>query len=67
MLRNRGEIIELARLEIGKLEVEALFSEALGPLDQVSAWGKRVLTVDDPANAEIIALGAKTGVERGAA
>lgn len=38
MLRNRAQIIELVRLEIGKLENDALFSEALGPVDQVKGW-----------------------------
>src|SRR5689334_2406088 len=38
MLERRQEVIDLVRLEIGKLEVEALMSEALGPLDQLSGW-----------------------------
>ncbi len=42
MLRRRGEVIALAHEEIGKVGAEALFNEALGPLDQVSAWGRVV-------------------------
>jgi acyl-CoA reductase-like NAD-dependent aldehyde dehydrogenase len=42
MLRRRGEIIELARREMGKVDVEGLFNEALGPLDTVSGWTRVV-------------------------
>jgi acyl-CoA reductase-like NAD-dependent aldehyde dehydrogenase len=42
MLARRAEVIELLRQEIGKLEVDALMSEALGPLDQVNGWAKVV-------------------------
>jgi acyl-CoA reductase-like NAD-dependent aldehyde dehydrogenase len=38
MLRRRSEVIALARTEMGKVEAEGLFNEALGPLDAVSAW-----------------------------
>ena len=38
MLARRGEVIELARDEMGKVEVEGIFNEALGPLDTVSGW-----------------------------
>ncbi len=38
LLRRRAEVIELVREEMGKLEVEGLFNEALGPLDVLSGW-----------------------------
>ena len=38
MLRRRGEVIALAREEMGKVDVEGLFNEALGPLDNVKSW-----------------------------
>jgi acyl-CoA reductase-like NAD-dependent aldehyde dehydrogenase len=38
MLARRGEAIELARLEMGKVEVEGIFNETLGPLDNLSGW-----------------------------
>jgi acyl-CoA reductase-like NAD-dependent aldehyde dehydrogenase len=38
MLARRAEVIELARAEMGKVEVEGIFNEALGPLDTVSGW-----------------------------
>ncbi len=38
MLRRRAEVIALAKAEMGKVEAEGLFNEALGPLDSVSAW-----------------------------
>ena len=38
MLRRRAEVIALARDEMGKVDAEALFIEALGPLDAVSGW-----------------------------
>ncbi|MCC6876416.1 MAG: aldehyde dehydrogenase family protein, partial [Sandaracinaceae bacterium] len=40
MLERRREILALVKREAGKLEVDALFTEALGPLDAVSAWTK---------------------------
>lgn len=40
MLADRRTIIDLVRDEAGKLEVDALMSEALGPLDQVNSWAK---------------------------
>ena len=43
MLRRRGEVVALARDEMGKVAAEGLFFEALGPLDAVTGWG-RVLT-----------------------
>src|SRR5580692_2247503 len=42
MLRRRSEAIELSRSEIGKVEAEGLFNEALGPLDTVNGWAKVV-------------------------
>ena len=38
MLDRRHEVLALMREEVGKLEVDALMSEVLGPLDQVSSW-----------------------------
>ena len=40
MLARRGEILELVKREAGKLDVDALFSEALGPLDAVRGWAR---------------------------
>jgi acyl-CoA reductase-like NAD-dependent aldehyde dehydrogenase len=42
MLRRRQEAIDLARGELGKVEIEALFNEALGPLEVVTGWAKVV-------------------------
>jgi acyl-CoA reductase-like NAD-dependent aldehyde dehydrogenase len=42
MLRRRAEAIDVARSEMGKVEVEGLFNEALGPLDNVAAWARVV-------------------------
>jgi acyl-CoA reductase-like NAD-dependent aldehyde dehydrogenase len=38
MLARRSEVIALARSEMGKVEVEGIMNEALGPLDSVSGW-----------------------------
>jgi acyl-CoA reductase-like NAD-dependent aldehyde dehydrogenase len=38
MLADRDEVLALMREEVGKLEVDALMSEVLGPLDQVNSW-----------------------------
>lgn len=38
MLRHRAEVIALAREEMGKVDAEGLFNEALGPLDTVKGW-----------------------------
>jgi acyl-CoA reductase-like NAD-dependent aldehyde dehydrogenase len=38
MLRRRSEVIALAREEMGKVDAEGLFIEALGPLDNVNGW-----------------------------
>ena len=40
MLRRRDEVISLAREEMGKVDVEGLFHEALGPLDTVKGWSR---------------------------
>jgi len=42
MLRRRAEVIALAREEMGKVDVEGLFNEALGPLDTVKGWARVV-------------------------
>src|SRR4051812_46519654 len=42
MLRDRDEVIALAREEVGKCDAEGIFNEALGPLDSVSSWAKIV-------------------------
>jgi acyl-CoA reductase-like NAD-dependent aldehyde dehydrogenase len=42
MLRRRGEVIALAREEMGKVDIEGLFHEALGPLDAVKGWSRVV-------------------------
>ncbi|MGE0784768.1 MAG: aldehyde dehydrogenase family protein [Sandaracinaceae bacterium] len=38
MLEARAEILTLVKREAGKLDVDALFTEALGPLDAVGSW-----------------------------
>jgi acyl-CoA reductase-like NAD-dependent aldehyde dehydrogenase len=38
MLRRRDEVVELTRQEMGKGSIEAIWNEALGPLDSVSGW-----------------------------
>src|SRR5580698_692393 len=38
MLRRRAEVITLAHEEMGKVEAEGLFNEAIGPLDTVNGW-----------------------------
>jgi acyl-CoA reductase-like NAD-dependent aldehyde dehydrogenase len=42
MLRDRATVLRLAKAEMGKHEAEGIFTEALGPLDTLSAW-KRVI------------------------
>jgi acyl-CoA reductase-like NAD-dependent aldehyde dehydrogenase len=42
MLRDRREVIALAREEMGKVDIEGLFNEALGPLDTVKGWTRVV-------------------------
>ena len=48
LLRDRERIIDLARAEMGKLEVDAMFTEALGPLDAVNNWAKVVRPHAEP-------------------
>ena len=38
MLARRAEVIAIVRDEVGKLEVGAMFDEALGPLDMLKQW-----------------------------
>jgi len=38
MLARRQEVMALVEEEVGKVEAEALFNEALGPLDAVKGW-----------------------------
>jgi len=40
MLEQRSEIIRLVEREGGKLPVDAMFTEALGPLDAVKGWAR---------------------------
>lgn len=42
MLRRRSEIVDLVRLEMGKLEVDGMFTEGLGPLDSLKGWTRVV-------------------------
>ena len=42
MLRDRHSLLHVVREEMGKHEVEGLFTEALGPLDAVKSWKKIV-------------------------
>ncbi|MDP8999750.1 MAG: aldehyde dehydrogenase family protein [Myxococcota bacterium] len=42
MLRHRREVVTLARDEIGKVDVEGLFYEGLGPLDTVKGWTRLI-------------------------
>ena len=42
MLRRRDEAIDLARRELGKVEIEGLFNETLGPLETLAGWRKVV-------------------------
>ena len=38
MLQRRHEVMQLVEQEVGKVHAEALFTEALGPLDAVKGW-----------------------------
>src|SRR5450631_918034 len=38
MLRDRDKVLALAKGEMGKHEVEGLFTEALGPLETLKSW-----------------------------
>lgn len=40
MLEQRREILSIVKLEVGKVDVDAMFTEALGPLDAVSGWAR---------------------------
>lgn len=42
MLRRRAEVIALAHDEMGKVDAEGIFNEALGPLDSVNGWARVV-------------------------
>jgi acyl-CoA reductase-like NAD-dependent aldehyde dehydrogenase len=42
MLEQRTEILSLVKIEVGKVDVDAMFTEALGPLDSVSGWSRVV-------------------------
>ncbi len=42
MLEQRAEILHLVKIEVGKADVDALFTEALGPLDAASGWTRVV-------------------------
>jgi acyl-CoA reductase-like NAD-dependent aldehyde dehydrogenase len=42
MLERRAEILQLVKLEVGKVDVDAMFTEALGPLDAVGGWARVV-------------------------
>jgi acyl-CoA reductase-like NAD-dependent aldehyde dehydrogenase len=42
MLRRRSEVIALAADEMGKVEAEGIFNEALGPLDTLKGWARVV-------------------------
>jgi acyl-CoA reductase-like NAD-dependent aldehyde dehydrogenase len=42
MLERRTELLQLVKREAGKLDVDALFTEALGPLDAVGGWARVV-------------------------
>ena len=42
MLQRRQQVIELVRSELGKVAMEGLFNEALGPLETVSGWARVV-------------------------
>jgi acyl-CoA reductase-like NAD-dependent aldehyde dehydrogenase len=44
LLRLRSEVIALAADEMGKVEAEGLFNEALGPLETVKGWARVVET-----------------------
>lgn len=42
MLEKRAEILRIVKLEVGKADVDAMFTEALGPLDAVNGWARVV-------------------------
>lgn len=47
MLRDRQSLLHLVKEEMGKHEVEGLFTEVLGPLDAVKNWKKIVARASD--------------------
>jgi acyl-CoA reductase-like NAD-dependent aldehyde dehydrogenase len=53
MLARRAEVIALAHDEIGKVAVEGLMNEAVGPLDAVNAW---VRIVEDATSPKRVSL-----------
>jgi acyl-CoA reductase-like NAD-dependent aldehyde dehydrogenase len=42
MLRDRATVLALVKAEMGKHEVEGLFTEALGPLDTLNGWRRLI-------------------------
>jgi len=48
MLRRRQEVIDLVRSELGRVPVEGLFIEALGPLEVLSGFSKVVRAAAHP-------------------
>jgi acyl-CoA reductase-like NAD-dependent aldehyde dehydrogenase len=42
MLKRRAEAMDLAAREMGKVPVEGIFNETLGPLDNVNGWARVV-------------------------
>lgn len=48
MLRDRDEIIAIVRDEVGKVDAELVFNEALGPLDALNGWAKIVREAQGP-------------------
>jgi acyl-CoA reductase-like NAD-dependent aldehyde dehydrogenase len=42
MLERRSEILQIVKHEVGKVDVDAMFTEALGPLDAVHGWARVV-------------------------
>jgi len=39
MLADRARLLEIVHAEVGKTEADALFTEALGPLETLNRWG----------------------------
>jgi succinate-semialdehyde dehydrogenase/glutarate-semialdehyde dehydrogenase len=53
MLARRAEVMALVRDEMGKLDVEALFDEGIGPLDMLTQWIRVVKPALRPAKARM--------------
>ncbi|MEM1024935.1 MAG: aldehyde dehydrogenase family protein [Myxococcota bacterium] len=53
MLADRARIIALVRREVGKVEADALFSEALGPLETLNHWVPMVQKALIPAQVRL--------------